>query len=101
MLRSYCRPYCRFHMILRKLKENGALSSDMSNFGASFKKARESKGISLERIAAETRISTRFLLAIENEEFNLLPGGIFNRGFVRTYAEKVGLESPVENSSGQ
>src|SRR5438105_12876912 len=67
-------------------------SSDMSNFGASFKKARESKGISLDRIAAETRISTRFLLAIENEEFNLLPGGIFNRGFVRTYAEKVGLD---------
>src|SRR6266481_5542712 len=79
-------------MILRKLKENGVLSSDMSNFGASFKRARESKGISLDRIAAETRISTRFLLAIENEEFNLLPGGIFNRGFVRAYAEKIGLD---------
>jgi cytoskeletal protein RodZ len=79
-------------MILRKLKESGALSSDMSNFGASFKKARELKGISLDRIAAETRISTRFLLAIENEEFNQLPGGIFNRGFVRAYAEKVGLD---------
>src|SRR5438132_2670586 len=67
-------------------------SSDMANFGASFKQARESKGISLDRIAAETRISTRFLLAIENEEFQLLPGGIFNRGFVRTYAEKIGLD---------
>jgi cytoskeletal protein RodZ len=64
----------------------------MSNFGVSCKKARESKGISLDRIASETRISTRFLLAIENEEFNLLPGGIFNRGFVRAYAEKVGLD---------
>src|SRR5438874_12344408 len=64
----------------------------MSNFGSTFKKGRESKGISLDRIAAETRISTRFLLAIENEEFNLLPGGIFNLGFVRTYAEKVGLD---------
>ena len=64
----------------------------MSNFGSTFKKGRESKGISLDRIAAETRISTRFLLAIENEEFNLLPGGIFNRGFVRTYAEKVVLD---------
>src|SRR5437773_6477385 len=64
----------------------------MSNFGSTFKKGRESKGISLDRIAAETRISTRFLLAIENEEFNLLPGGIFNRGFVRTYAEKIGLD---------
>jgi cytoskeletal protein RodZ len=64
----------------------------MTNFGASFKKARESKGISLDRIAAETRISTRFLRAIENEEFHVLPGGIFNRGFVRTYAEKIGLD---------
>src|SRR5438105_947590 len=67
-------------------------SSDMSNFGASFKKARDSKGIPLDRIAAETRISSRFLLAIESEEFHLLPGGIFNRGFVRTYADKVGLD---------
>src|SRR5262249_37718635 len=65
---------------------------DMSDFGANFKKARESKGISLDRVAAETRISTRFLLAIENEEFHLLPGGIFNRGFVRAYAERVGLD---------
>jgi cytoskeletal protein RodZ len=63
----------------------------MTNFGASLKRARESKGFSLEQIAAETRISTRFLNAIENEEFNLLPGGIFNKGFVRAFAEKVGL----------
>jgi cytoskeleton protein RodZ len=64
----------------------------MTNFGNSLKKARESKGISLDRIASDTRISTRFLAAIENEEFHLLPGGIFNRGFVRAYAEKVGLD---------
>jgi cytoskeleton protein RodZ len=82
----------RFHMIFRKSKENGALAPDMTNFGASFKKARESRALSLDQIAAETRISTRFLLAIENEEFHLLPGGIFNRGFVRSYAEKIGLD---------
>jgi cytoskeleton protein RodZ len=64
----------------------------MTNFGASFKKARESRGISLDRIAQDTRISTRFLSAIENEEFHLLPGGIFNRGFVRAFAESVGLD---------
>jgi cytoskeleton protein RodZ len=64
----------------------------MPNFGASFKKARESKGIPFERISAETRISTRFLQAIENEDFHLLPGGIFNRGFIRTYAEHLGLD---------
>jgi transcriptional regulator with XRE-family HTH domain len=64
----------------------------MTNFGASLKKARESKGISLDQIAIETRISSRFLTAIENEEFHLLPGGIFNRGFVRAYAEQVGID---------
>jgi cytoskeleton protein RodZ len=80
-------------MILRKSKENGVLQVGMTNFGASFKQARESKGISLDKIATETRISTRFLSAIENEEFHLLPGGIFNRGFVRAFAEKVGLDA--------
>ena len=63
----------------------------MSNFGADFKRARESSGLPLEKIAAETRISTRFLVAIENEDFHLLPGGVFNRGFIRSYAERVGL----------
>src|SRR5215831_19285475 len=64
----------------------------MTNFGASFRKARESKGISLDQVSHETRISIRFLAAIENEEFSALPGGIFNRGFVRSFAEAVGLD---------
>ena len=63
----------------------------MTEFGASFRKARERLGVSLDQIAIETRISTRFLLAIENEDFRRLPGGIFNRGFIRTYAERIGL----------
>jgi len=79
-------------MILSKSHEDGALSPQMTNFGASFKKARESKGISLDQIAMDTKISTRFLSAIESEELHLLPGGIFNRGFVRAYAERVGLD---------
>ena len=78
-------------MILPKSNEKTPLPVNMTNFGASLKKARESKGVSLDQIAAETRISTRFLTAIENEQFHLLPGGIFNRGFVRAYAETVGL----------
>jgi cytoskeleton protein RodZ len=65
----------------------------MSEFGASFLKAREALGLSLEDIAVETRISTRFLLAIESEEFERLPGGIFNRGFIRLYAQRVGLDA--------
>jgi len=64
----------------------------MLEIGERFKKARESQNVSIDRIAAETRISTRFLLAIENEQFDILPGGIFNRGFIRTYAERVGID---------
>lgn len=65
----------------------------MSNLGATFRKARETAGLPLEKIATETKISARFLLAIESESFNLLPGGIFNRGFIRSYAEYLGLDS--------
>jgi cytoskeleton protein RodZ len=64
----------------------------MLELGESFKQARESQDVSIDRIAAETRISTRFLLAIENEQFDILPGGIFNRGFIRTYAERLGID---------
>jgi cytoskeleton protein RodZ len=67
-------------------------SLQMLEIGERFKKARESQNVSIDRIAAETRISTRFLLAIENEQFDILPGGIFNRGFIRTYAERVGID---------
>src|SRR4051812_37446945 len=64
----------------------------MTNFGNTFKKAREHRGLTFAQIADETRISTRFLEAIENEDFQLLPGGIFNRGFIRTYALRVGVD---------
>lgn len=64
----------------------------MSGFGEKFRTARELRGIDFSKITAETRISARFLRAIENEVFEELPGGLFNRGFVRTYAEAVGLD---------
>ena len=64
----------------------------MSGFGNSFKSARESKGLKLEDIAQKTRISTRFLRAIEEEKFQDLPGGLFNRGFIRTYAKRLGID---------
>jgi hypothetical protein len=65
----------------------------MSEFGDRFKKARQSRGMSLDQISSETRIGIRFLQAIENEDFNLLPGGIFNRGFIRSFAEHVGIDA--------
>jgi cytoskeleton protein RodZ len=64
----------------------------MSEFGSTFKARREAKGLSLEQIANETRISTRFLEAIERDDFQVLPGGIFSRGFVRAFAEVLGMD---------
>jgi cytoskeleton protein RodZ len=64
----------------------------MLELGTSFRKSRESQKLSIDRISVETKINSRFLEAIENERFDLLPGGIFNRGFIRTYAMRLGLD---------
>lgn len=53
---------------------------------------RHKQGISLEQIADVTKISIRFLRAIEDEEFDKLPGGIFNTSYLRQYAAATGLE---------
>jgi cytoskeletal protein RodZ len=50
-------------------------------------------GRSLEEIADTTKISIRFLRAIEAEDFGQLPGGIFSRSYLRQYAEQVGIEA--------
>lgn len=63
----------------------------MAEFGNRFKAARDLRGLTIEDVAQETRISPRFLRAIESETFAELPGGLFNRGFVRNYASAVGL----------
>src|SRR5260221_7040431 len=61
-------------------------------FGESLKREREMRGVTLEEITAATRIATRFLQAIENEQWELVPGGVFNRGFVRAVARYLGLD---------
>jgi cytoskeleton protein RodZ len=61
-------------------------------FGEDLKREREMRGVSLEEICAATRISTRFLEALEKEEWDRLPGGVFNRGFVRAVARFLGLD---------
>ncbi|HEV7968174.1 MAG TPA: helix-turn-helix domain-containing protein [Candidatus Acidoferrales bacterium] len=61
-------------------------------FGGSLKREREMRGVTLEEIAAATRIATRFLRAIEEEQWDQLPGGVFNRGFVRAVARYLGLD---------
>jgi cytoskeleton protein RodZ len=61
-------------------------------FGDHLKREREMRGVSLEEISAATRISTRFLEAIEHEQWDQLPGGVFNRGFIRAMARFLGLD---------
>jgi cytoskeleton protein RodZ len=64
----------------------------MGNFGEDLRMERISRGIALEEITAVTKISPRYLEALEQEKFRLLPGGILNKGIVRGYASAVGLD---------
>lgn len=63
----------------------------MSEFGQDLKKERESRKITLASIAETTKISSRHLTALEQSRFDDLPGGVFNKGIVRSYAQVVGL----------
>jgi cytoskeleton protein RodZ len=64
----------------------------VASFGENLRQARMARNISLQEIAVTTKISSRALQALEDEHFDLLPGGIFNKGFVRAYARCVGLD---------
>jgi len=64
----------------------------VESFGARLKREREQQGMELEGVAATTKISVRMLQALEEERFGQLPGGIFNKGFVRAYARHLGLD---------
>lgn len=60
--------------------------------GEKLRQAREAKGISLGEVAEQTRISPLYIESIDNDDYRGLPGGIFNRGFVRSYAKYVGMD---------
>jgi cytoskeleton protein RodZ len=62
------------------------------NFGERLKREREMREVSLAEVTAGTRIGPKFLEALENEEWEKLPGGIFSRGFVRSIARYLGLD---------
>ncbi len=66
--------------------------SKMGMFGQRLKREREMRGVSLDEIAQATKIGTRSLRALEDEDFDRLPGGIFNKGFVRAYARFLGMD---------
>lgn len=64
----------------------------MPTFGENLRREREMRGIPLEEISSATKISIRFLQALENDDFSIIPGGIFIRGFIRAYAGYLGLD---------
>lgn len=64
----------------------------MGAFGDRLRREREMRGITLDEITESTKISRRHLDALEGEHFDQLPGGVFNKGFVRAYARFLGID---------
>jgi cytoskeleton protein RodZ len=64
----------------------------MANFGSELRQQRNWQGVQLEDISAATRITVRYLRALEEEAFGELPGGVFNKGIVRSYARFLNLD---------
>jgi cytoskeleton protein RodZ len=61
-------------------------------FGDRLRREREMRGITLDEITESTKVSRRHLEALEGEHFDQLPGGVFNKGFVRAYARFLGID---------
>ncbi|HUB78078.1 MAG TPA: RodZ domain-containing protein [Bryobacteraceae bacterium] len=64
----------------------------MTSIGETLRRERQRRNLELPKIAAELKISTRFLEAMEHDEFSKLPGGVFTKSFVRQYASFLGLD---------
>ncbi|RRA48485.1 RodZ family helix-turn-helix domain-containing protein [Acidipila sp. EB88] len=64
----------------------------MGQFGQELRSAREARGVAIESISGVTKISGRHLLALEQENFSALPGGVLNKGIVRGYARVCGMD---------
>src|ERR1051326_4497084 len=64
----------------------------MSSIGESLRRERRRRNLELDQISQELRISSRFLEAIEEEQFEKLPAGVFAKSFVRQYARYLGLD---------
>ena len=74
-------------------QESTPNQSELASFGEELRREREIRGISLKEIADATKISKRFLEAIERNDHKTLPAPVFTRGFVREYARYLGLSS--------
>jgi cytoskeletal protein RodZ len=63
-----------------------------ASFGEQLRLAREARGVTLRHISDQTRIPIRYLEAIESDDYKRMPGGIFNRSFIKHYAKQIGFD---------
>ena len=73
-------------------RQVGMVADGKPDFGTRMKRQREERGVPLRRIADATKISVSALEALERNDISRLPGGIFSRAFVRSYAIEIGLD---------
>jgi len=64
----------------------------MATFGETLKRERELRKVTLREVSEATKIGLRYLEALEGNRFDQLPGGLFNKGFIRAYAKFIGLD---------
>lgn len=67
----------------------------MFEIGSSLRDARDRKGLDLQELEAETKIRAKYLRALEEERFDVLPGDTYVKGFLRIYAERLGLDGQL------
>ena len=67
----------------------------METIGQILKNAREKKGLTIEELEATTHIVARFIKALENEEFDVLPGEIYVKGFIKNLSDKLSLDADM------
>jgi cytoskeleton protein RodZ len=65
----------------------------MASFGEELRRERELREITLREVSHATKINIRYLEAMERNDFAYLPGGLFNRGFVRAYCQHIGIDA--------
>jgi transcriptional regulator with XRE-family HTH domain len=84
-------PAFRHHSKRASSDENG--EHELFEIGSSLREARERRGLELNEIERATRIRSRYLRALEEEQFGQLPGRAYAKGFLRTYADYLGLDA--------
>ena len=83
------------------MAEDGRKDATLSReeIGQYLKRVREEKGISLKTVAEETKIRVRYLQALEEGDYAALPGNVYARGFLRSYARFLGVELPRQQAT--